>query len=279
MKQILSTLLPVALLTMLLSACAAFHSTEPALSVQPTAAPAATVAAPSATPVSVTTATATPVPATATAAPTATEAATPAPATPDPNQNVGKDIYADAFDGRSGWYWTFNDDVASFAAKDGQLTVETKQGNNTWRYVVRDDLNEGDQQISVKAGATACPGNDEYGVMFRTGYNPDQSIRSYIFLLNCAGQARLELLDGTIVHSIVDWTTYAAVRPGAPAENAITLWMSGDQIRAYVNDTYLFTAHDTTLEAGFYGFFAASHSSGGGVFSFKELAVKQVTAP
>jgi hypothetical protein len=200
-------------------------------------------------------------------------------ATPDPNRNLGAGIYADTFDGHSGWFWTYSDDVASFAAKDGALKIETKQGNNTWRYVIRDDVGAGDQQIRVIAKATSCPGNDEYGLMYRAGYNTDQSLRSYVFLLNCSGQARVEALNNSTFVVLKDWAAFAAIRSSAPSENEITIWMAHDQFHFYVNNQYLFSVTDSTSADGFFGFFVASHSGGGGVFSFDDFSVTGVTAP
>jgi hypothetical protein len=198
------------------------------------------------------------------------------PATPDPNKDVGSDLYTDSFDGKSGWFWTFSDDMADFGAKDGALQVSTKSGNNTWRYVVRDSLNVGDQQIRVGTNTSACPGNDEYGIMYRAAYTTNQKIQTYIFKLNCAGQARVELMNDSTITVLKDWETFPAIKAGAPAENTLTIWMEKDQFNFYVNDQYLFSLTDSTLSSGFYGFYVQSHSGGGGALSFDDFTVKEV---
>jgi len=220
-------------------------------------------------------------PATATTEATAvvnnpTPAATATPATPDPNKDVGNELYNDSFDGKSGWFWTFSDDMADFGAKDGALQVTTKSGNNTWRYVVREDLKVGDQQLKVGTKTTACPGNDEYGVMYRANYVTDQQIQTYIFKLNCTGQARVEILNGTNITVLKDWETFPAIKAGADAQNTLTIWMQKDQFNFYANDQYLFSLTDSTLSNGFYGFYVQSHSSGGDVLSFDDFSVKEV---
>jgi len=201
------------------------------------------------------------------------------PATPDPNLGVGAEVYTDQFDGTSGWNWTYSDDVVDFGAKDGELKVATKQGNNTWRFVIRSDITIGDQLLRVTANTTACPGNDEYGVMFRAKFDDTQVIHSYIFKLNCAGAARLERLDDVDTTVLRDWETYSAIKPGAPAENTLMVWMVKDQFHFYVNDRRLFSLTDTSLDEGFYGFYVQSHSNGGGVLSFDDMSVKEVTRP
>lgn len=205
-----------------------------------------------------------------------TPAPTETPATPDPNKDVGSDIYTDAFDGKSGWFWTFSDDVVDFGAKDGALQVSTKSGNNTWRYVVRDSVTGGDQQVRVGANLTACPGNDEYGIMYRAAYTSEQNVRTYVFKLNCTGQARVELMDGTTIKVLKDWESFPAIKAGAPAENTLMVWMQKDQFNFYANDQYLFSLTDATLTDGFYGFYVQSHSGGGGALSFDDFSVKEV---
>jgi hypothetical protein len=211
-----------------------------------------------------------------TASPTPTD--TPPPPTPDPNLDVGDEIYSDSFDGTSGWYWTFSDEVAGFEAKDGELRVETKQGNS-WRFVVRSDITAMDQLLRAASKTAACPGNDEYGVMYRANFDPDDKIHAYVFMLNCAGQARVVRLDDQTTTVVRDWETFAHIQPGAPAENSLMIWMRADQFHFYVNDQYLFSLNDTALGEGFYGFYAASNSNGGGALSFDELVVKEVSAP
>lgn len=204
-----------------------------------------------------------------------TPAATATPATPDPNKDLGDDIYTDSFDGKSGWFWTFSDDKAEFGAKDGALQVTTKSGNNTWRYVVRDDVTGGDQQIKVTTNTTACPGNDEYGIMYRAAYSSDQIVKTYIYKLNCAGQARVELMDGTTITVLKDWEAFPAIKAGV-ATNTLTVWMQKDQFNFYANDQYLFSLTDSTLSSGFIGFYVQSHSGGGGALTFDDYTIKSV---
>jgi hypothetical protein len=206
-----------------------------------------------------------------TAAPTAT------PATPDPNKDLGNDIYSDSFTGKSGWFWTFSDDKADFGAKDGALQVTTKSGNNTWRYVVRDDVTGGDQQIKVTTNTTACPGNDEFGIMYRATYNSDQNVKAYVYKLNCAGQARVEVMDGATITVLKDWEAFPAIKAGV-ATNTLTVWMQKDQFNFYANDQYLFSVTDSTLSSGFIGFYVQSHSGGGGALNFTDYTIKEVGA-
>ena len=266
-------------LSLALSACAGLAQSSP-VAPPPATEPPASVAPsqPSSTPAPthpLQTDTPTPKPS-PTASPTPTE--TPPPPTPDPNLNVGDEIYSDSFDGTSGWYWTFSDDVASFEAKDGELRVETKQGNS-WRFVVRSDITAADQLLRVTTRTVTCPGNDEFGAMYRANFDADDKIHSYVFMLNCAGQARVMRLDDQTTTVVRDWETFAPIKPGAPAENALMIWMLADRFHFYVNEQYLFSLNDTALGEGFYGFYATSHSNGGGVMGFDDLTVQEVRIP
>ncbi|MBM4422747.1 MAG: hypothetical protein FJ030_05075 [Chloroflexi bacterium] len=261
----------LALLAFALSACAGFATDRPTIAPEPTA----TAAPPTSTPVPILpAASATPFP-----QPTPLPAVTPtAPATPDPNLGVGDEIYSDKFDGASGWFWTFADDVVEFEARDGELNVETKQGNS-WRFVVRTDITGGDQRLSVIARAVACPGADEYGVMFRAQFDETQIIHSYIYKFNCAGAARVERLDDVNTTVLKDWQTYPAIHTGAPAENTMTVWMAKHTFHFFANDQFLFTLTNSSLDEGFYGFYVQSHSNGGGALGFDDFVVNEVVLP
>lgn len=211
--------------------------------------------------------------------PPATEPTTTAPPTPDPNLNLTDTIlYADNFDGKSGWFWTFSDDVAQFEAKEGQLNAVTKQTNGSWRFVNREDVKVGDQQLQVNAKVIDCSADDEYGLMFR-GVTENEAIHSYIFKLNCNGAARVERLQGTEVILLRDWESSPAIQSGSGAENKLLVWMLKDQFHFYVNDHYLFSLNDSTLPEGIYGFYLRDVTPGTLSLTFTNMVVKEVKAP
>jgi hypothetical protein len=242
----------------------------------PTGSPSATPEA-IASPASTEAPTATPSP-TVTASPTIEPSPT-TPPTPDPNLNVTDTIlYADNFDGKSGWFWTFADDVAQFEARDGQLNVATKQTNGSWRFVYRDDVKGGDQQLLVTAKVVDCSADDEYGLLFR-GQTQNEAINTYVFKLNCNGAARVERLQGTDVFLLKDWQTSPAIRFGPGAENKLVVWAQKDQFNFYANDQYLFSLTDSTLAEGFYGFYLRDVTAGTMSLAFTGMVVKEVKAP
>ncbi|MGQ0601177.1 MAG: hypothetical protein ACT4QE_05715, partial [Anaerolineales bacterium] len=84
----------------------------------------ATLAPPTATGMLPATATFTSPVATVTTDPLATNTPTFEPgAAPDPDLGVGQVLFAEKFDGSSGWKWAFADDVATFSLGDGRLNA------------------------------------------------------------------------------------------------------------------------------------------------------------
>ncbi len=227
------------------------------------------------------TATDTPAEPSATPSPIGVEAsATPnAPATPDPNEAVGDIVYQDPLDGTGTWFWTFADDVAVFGI-DGQrqqLKGTMLQAGKGWRFTVSPDtLRIGNQQVRVTAHPTACAENDEYGLMFRGSVDAEFNYSMYLFTLRCSGAARFLLIRGTETTVLADWTPAPAATPGAPADNALMVWMAGGEFRFYVNDQYAFTAADSTLTDGFYGLYLSDRTAGGETVYFEDLIARAV---
>jgi hypothetical protein len=285
--------LPTLSLAFVLAACGA--RTTPTV-VLPTAAPptetpvvAPTDVPPAATntdlpAVATETATATAEPATATASPSPSPITPPTatvPATPDPNEGVGDVVYQDPLDGTSAWFWTFSDDVASFGVVDGRVRGVMAQANSGWRFTISPtDLRLGDQQLKLTTHTTACAENDEYGVLFRmaesTATDSPSPYDGYLFKLRCGGAARLDLIQGTTSILLVDWSPSTAIHTGAPADNTLTVWARGSEMRFYANDQYLFTAQDPTFAAGFYGLYLYDRTAGGATVTYEDLVVRSV---
>ena len=254
---------------------------------QPTVAPtqifptgtAALPAAPSATlPPLIATVTPAPPTATPTGFPTATATV---PPTPDPNEGVGDVVFADRLDGAGGWLWTFEDDAATFGVSpEGKQLDASAKRSGTWRFSSSPDtVKVGDQQIRVSAHTNVCADSDEYALLFRGAVDAEGIYTFYAFKIRCNGTARLERLQGDNVTILVDWTSSPAIKPGAGADNTVTVWAHKDQMRFYVNDQFLFSAQDATLVEGFYGFLLYDHTNGNMSVSWKGLEARSVTLP
>ena len=205
--------------------------------------------------------------------------ATPVPATPDPNQGVGSVVFEDRLNGLDGWGWSFSDDAVTFGAVGDELQAVMRDPNAWWRFTLGpDSLALGDQQVRVTAHTVACGANDEYALMFRAGPVADveNQYQAYVFKLNCNGAARLDRLEGTRQTTLVDWTASDAIRSGAPAENALMVWMRGSEFRFYVNDQYLFSAQDATFASGTFGFYVDDQTAGGLTVNFEDLTAREI---
>jgi|GEM_PF-1246239 len=299
LRHLTIALLPLALATACLSgsptvppatalaAAAAGTATALALLNVTPATPEAVLSTPSAPPADTPapTATAAAVEPSATPSPLPLQAsATPAgPATPDPNEAVGDIVFQDALDGSGRWFWNYADDVAVFGidAERAQLKGVMLQAGAGWRFTSSDDTQSfSAQQVRVTTHTTACAENDEYGLMFWGQPAADAASPSpydmYLFALRCGGAARFELIQGTQVTVLTDWTPAPAIHTGAPADNTLMVWMAGGEFRFYVNDQYLFSAQDTTLTGGFYGLYLNDRTAGGETVFFEDLIARAV---
>jgi hypothetical protein len=288
MKHLLA--LRLVLLTLALAACTSQPTATPA-ATQPVAGavtdtPGAAGEAPSATPVA--SLTPPPLPETATAEPptaTPTEAILPTatvPPTPDPNQNVGEVVFEDQLDGSGQWFWSYDDEAATFgvsATEKGVVATAKKSG--TWRYSTSNDVvNVGDQQVRLNATLNTCGGGDSYGLMFRGQTEAGTSnYNLYIFEVSCDGAARLSLLKGSNFTALTNWAPFPAIKIGPGEVNDLMVWAGKDELRFYVNEQYLFTVNDATLLAGFYGLFLYDRLNGNMSVTYRNLVAKGVTLP
>ncbi len=220
-----------------------------------------------------------------TAEPTVAPTLEPTPAeptaqpTPDPNEGVGEVIFADAMDGESGWHWGFADEAVSFGVDTERevLAAVMTTSELWWRYTLGPDgVSAADQQVTVNMRAVACEGDDEYGLIFRGQERAAGGYDLYVLKLRCSGAARFEsVMDGHTT-TLVDWTAAPAIHGGAGAENSLTVWMSGGAFRFYANGQYLFSAQDSALEAGYYGFYLFDRTGGGLSVNFDDLVAREV---
>jgi len=269
---------------LMLAACGSVSqtivATLPPATIAPTeaASPTPQIVAPTVTPLP-----ASPTPEPPTATPTEAATATPTiPPTPDPNQGVGDVVYSDKLNGASGWSWTFEDDAVKFGISREQSRLNgVAKRSGTWRFTISDDsVRVGDQQVRVTARAEVCAENDEYALLFRGRVDAATTAYSYYaFKLRCGGAARLERLDGPNTTVIVNWTTSPAIRAGAGQENTLLVWANKGEMRFYVNDQYLFSAQDTALAEGFYGFYLQDRTNGNMAVSWQNLEARSVRVP
>jgi hypothetical protein len=229
-------------------------------------------------------ATLTPLPPTPTLPPPPTATGTPgtpsAAATPDPNLGVGNLLWEEAFDGASGWNWTFSDEAATFSLAEGSaggaLNAVMKRNDLGWRIAGGPDVRAGDQQITLTVRANLCYANDEFGVFFRGQLDARGRFNGYVFKINCAGQARIERLLDNGQTVLLEWTPVAALQTGAPSENTLLVWAAQDQFNVYANGRFAGNATDKTFREGVFGLFLRDRTNGGLSVSYTRLIVREV---
>jgi hypothetical protein len=280
MKRILILLLTGALL---LSACT-LGQTQTATSTPPPTIPPATPteAEPTDTPAPPTE-TAPPATATETATPTETEPPTPTvEATPDPERGVGDIVFEERFDGASGWNWSFTEeDVVSFQRDGDELAATMFESGSGWRATIGPPgIVIGDQQTRLTIRTDSCANGDEYGLIFRSAFNEEEStFDGYLFAINCAGQAQVSELDNSQRSVLLDWQPSAAINAGAPADNTLLIWAADEELNFYVNDEYVGTVSDDSLAQGGYGLYLRDRSGGGASVVYDDLIVREVDLP
>jgi hypothetical protein len=127
--------------------------------------------------------------------------------------------------------------------------------------------------LELTVQTTLCQANDQYGVVFWRQAEGDY----YRLLLNCAGQVRLELVQGGVLVVVHDWESASRIQPGAPATNRIGLYASGGVFQLYINDTFQFEEKVANGRSGDLGFFARTVTSSVMTVRISELEIYRVS--
>jgi hypothetical protein len=115
--------------------------------------------------------------------------------------------------------------------------------------------------------------NDAFGMAFRS-----QADEEYRVVLTCGGKMRFERQTGNTMTGANQWTSAAALLPGAPAENRIGIFARGMDFQFYVNGTVGFSFHDPVLQNGKLGVFIRTEKGQLFTVSFDDLSVYTLKA-
>jgi hypothetical protein len=254
MKRIASTVL-LGWMVLTLSACTA--ATE--VSVQSTAFPVRTAARPSPTIVWF--------PPTET--PTALTVVT-RPPTPERKPGIGPLLLVDDFSAADPWNPAVSED-ASVDVSRNRLTIAVQPGVIAFR--VRKGLTFTNFYAEMTARTSLCRNGDEYGLLFRAPNN----VAYYAFVLSCNGTARVERVRLGRPYSLQPAMPSADVPPGAPGEVQLGVWVSGPEMRFFLNGHYQFGLTDSSYKSGAVGAFARSVGTTPVTVLFSDLSVYEVT--
>jgi hypothetical protein len=191
--------------------------------------------------------------------------------TPERKPGVGNLLLSDSFSSASFWNPAISDE-ASIDVSRNRLTIAVQPGVNAFR--VRQGPVFTDFYAEITARPSLCRGADQYGLLFRARNN----VAYYGFVLSCNGTAGVERFRlnnrPTVLQSGLP---SADVPPGAPGEVRLGVWVSGKDMRFFLNGRYQFTVSDGTYGAGGVGAFARSAGDTPVTVTFSDLAVFDVT--
>ncbi|MCL4562272.1 MAG: hypothetical protein M1281_16875 [Chloroflexi bacterium] len=195
-----------------------------------------------------------------------TQALTP---TPDPRGDLGKILLSDDFSKREHWQ-TGRTPAGSMAFGDSEFTLAVAEPKASLSSL-RDGPVLTDFYVEVNAEPSMCRGADAYGVLLRAASEAD----FYRFTLTCDDRMRFERTVNNQTAVIQDWTP----RLGPPAPSRLGVWVTGTEMRFFVDGIYQFSAHDPVLHEGRLGLFARSAGDTPLTVNFSNLVVYQASAP
>ncbi len=246
--------------TLVLSACLPANSATPTPVSLPTDLP---TAAPTATIVWF--------PATATWTPFPT--LNPSP-TPNPLPGLGAQTFADDFSAPAAWSFakTESDGGNNVIVNRNRLTLAVN-APPAYIFSTHKELLLRDFYAETSVRLNRCAGNDTYGLLFHS----QGDFYAYRFILNCKGEARAERMRGGEIVRLLDWALSGHAPPSAPGQVKMGIWVSGAEVRFFLNGRYQFSVVDAFFSQGTLGFFVNAASEGGMNVSFSDLTVSDVS--
>jgi hypothetical protein len=232
----------------------------------------------------------TPMPSATNASPTETQEPTPTPTvvwfpptptfTPFPTPvitptadlltDLGEIMLTDDFSTAEKWSLHTGTD-GGVALSKGELTVAIK-GSKAFIFSIRDEPELLDFYIEITANPNLCKGADEYGLLLRVSDKEDY----YRYSLSCDSQVRLDRVIGYTASSPQPWLLSGDVPPGAPSISRLGAWLSGSEMRFFVNGRHQFTVNDPLLSSGRIGIFARSTGDNAVTVNFSDLVVRAI---
>lgn len=209
-------------------------------------------------------------PATATPTLISQPSATPHPTLADQPAGVTVLLVDDDFSDESLWT-TSQSSSGNIAFGNQSLTLAPAQRDVTLFSLSRHPLSA-DFYLEFTAQTSLCQPEDQFGVIFWR-----QSLGDYYrLLLNCSGEYRLELVQGSVPTVIHDWEVAKRMQPGAPATNRIGLWLYRGTFQLYINDTFQFEENVAKGREGELGVFARTVTSNAMTVRISDLQIFQV---
>ena len=197
-------------------------------------------------------------------------------ATPEYHPGIGSLIFSDSFDKPSLWNTSTSDQANALVTRNRLLLSFDGQGPFSVMSLRSQPVLE-DFYAEATADVSLCSSKDEYGMVFRA--QPGQNF--YRFVVNCNGEVRLERSHNGQIYPIQDWAMSGDATSGAPARLTLGMWVVGNEMRAFLNDSFQFGVRDPLFRSGQIGFFVFASGNTSVTASFSDLLVYSVayTAP
>lgn len=197
-------------------------------------------------------------------------------ATPEYHPGIGSLIFSDSFDKPSLWNTSTSDQANALVTRNRLLLSFDGQGPFSVMSLRSQPMLE-DFYAEATADVSLCSSKDEYGMVFRA--QPGQNF--YRFVVNCNGEVRLERSHNGQIYPIQDWAMSGDATSGAPARLTLGMWVVGNEMRAFLNDSFQFSVRDPLFRSGQIGFFVFASGNTSVTASFSDLLVYSVayTAP
>ncbi len=191
--------------------------------------------------------------------------------TPEYHPGIGSLIFSDSFNEPGLWTITASADVNALVTRNRLLLSFSGQGPFSVTSL-RSQPSLDDFYAEATADVSLCSSQDEYGMVFRA--QPGQNF--YRFVVNCNGEVRLERSHNGQIYPIQDWIASGDATTGAPAQLTLGMWVVGNEMRAFLNDSFQFSVRDPLLRSGSIGFFVYTGGNSSITASFSDLLVYSV---
>jgi hypothetical protein len=191
--------------------------------------------------------------------------------TVDLRPGMGERIFSDTFDQAELWN-TASSEQASAAVDRNRLILSVNGPGPLTITSLRSQPLLGDFYAEASASISLCSGKDQYGMLLRAASMQDY----YRFVINCNGQTRLERVRAGVNYPLSEWMSSSDIPRGGPAQVKMGIWMSGREMRIFLNDHFHFSQQDPVFASGAIGFFANASGQSPVTISFSDLSVYQV---
>ena len=201
--------------------------------------------------------------------PTATQ--TPLPSrTPTPDIVAGLDrvIYQDRFNDPTDWQ-TVETDAAGVSYLDGHLILAVNEAGTFFSAHSPAPVFS-DGYLEVQARALLCSEGDKYGLIFRVAPDGDH----YRYTLSCSGMIRVSRISGGEELVLIPDTPTNTVLSGLLVDNRLSVLMSGDNFRFFLNGIEVISKADDTLPSGKAGLIIRAGAGGQTTVSFDNFRVR-----